>query len=166
MARELYTLLTGLGNTFRVPMDPGPVADYTRPVLLGQQPDVSPLLRTEQATVDTQFSRQKHYFLSWQNIEHACFTALDVSINDAFKVSSDPLIWGWHAGMSVCKILDQLSSIYGQPTPAAMELINTAFAVFIRPPMLLKYCFVTLRIVRRLPSLAVICTPIANSCRM
>ncbi len=64
MARELYTLLTGPGNAFRVPMDLGPVADYTCPVLLGQQPDVSPLSRTKQATVDTQFAWQKHYFLS------------------------------------------------------------------------------------------------------
>jgi hypothetical protein len=127
MARELYILLTGHGNAFHVPIDPGAIADYTRPVLPGQQSDVSPLLRTEQATVDTQFARQKHYFLSWQNIEHACFTALDASINNVFKVLSDPLIRGWHAGMSVCKILDQLLSIYGQPTPAAMELNNTAF---------------------------------------
>ena len=29
--------------------------------------------------------------------------------------------------MSVWDILDQLSSIYGQPTPAAMEINNTAF---------------------------------------
>ncbi len=94
MARELYTLLTGPGNAFCVPVDPSPVVDYTRPVLPGQQPDVSPLLRTKQATVDTQFAWQKHYFLSWQNIERTCFTALDASINDAFKVSSDPLIWG------------------------------------------------------------------------
>jgi hypothetical protein len=64
MARELYTLLTGPGNVFCVPIDPVPIADYTRPVLLGQQPDLSPLLRTKQATVDTQFARQKHYFLS------------------------------------------------------------------------------------------------------
>jgi hypothetical protein len=84
MVRELYTLLTGPGNAFHVPMDPGLVADYTCPVLPGQQPDVSPLSRTEQATVDTQFARQKHYFLSWQNIERACFTTLDASINNAF----------------------------------------------------------------------------------
>jgi hypothetical protein len=127
IARELCTLLTGPGNAFRVPMDPGPVADYTRPVLPGQQPDVSQLSRTEQATVDIQFAWQKHYFLSWQNIERACFTALDASINNAFKVSSNPLIRGWHAGMSVHKILNQLSSIYGQPTLAAMELNNSAF---------------------------------------
>jgi hypothetical protein len=128
MARELYTLLTGQNNQFRVPIDPGAVAIYTCPVVTGQQVDLSPLSRTEQATIDMQFARQKHYFLSLQNIECACFTELDESIlNDAFKVSTDPTIRGWHAGMSVRDILDQLSSIYGQPTPAAMEINDTAF---------------------------------------
>jgi hypothetical protein len=94
MARELYTLLTGLHNPFRVPVDPGAVAIYTRPVVTGQPVDLSPLSQTEQATIDTQFARQKHYFLSLQNIERACFTVLDASINDAFKVSTDPAIRG------------------------------------------------------------------------
>ncbi len=61
-----------------------------------------------------------------QNIEHACFTVLDASINNAFKVSNNPTIIGWHAGMIVQEILDQLSMIYGQPTTAAMELNNVA----------------------------------------
>jgi len=56
MARELYTLLTGQNNPFRLPVDPGVVAIYTRPVVTGQQVDLSPLSRTEQATVDTQFA--------------------------------------------------------------------------------------------------------------
>jgi hypothetical protein len=127
MARELYTLLTGQHNPFCVPVDPGMVAIYTRPVVTGQPVDLSPLSQTEQATIDTQFTQQKHYFLSLQNIERACFTVLDANINDAFKVSTDPAIRGWHAGMSVQDILDQLSSIYGQPTPAAMEINDTAF---------------------------------------
>jgi hypothetical protein len=127
MVRELYTLLTGQHNPFRVPINPGAVTIYTSPVVTGQQPNLSPLSQTEQATIDTQFAWQKHYFLSLQNIERACFTVLDASINDAFKVLTDPTIRGWHAGMSVRDILDQLSSIYGQPTPAAMEINNTAF---------------------------------------
>jgi hypothetical protein len=127
MVRELYTLLTGQNNPFCLPVDPDAIAIYTRPVVTGQQVDLSPLSRTEQATIDTQFARQKHYFLSLQNIERACFTVLDASINDAFKVSTDPTITGWHAGMSVRDILDQLSSIYDQPTPAAMEINDTAF---------------------------------------
>ena len=59
-----------------------------------------------------------------QNIERACFMALDSSINNAFKVSNDPTIQGWHAGMRVIDKLDQLSLIYGQPTPAAREANN------------------------------------------
>jgi hypothetical protein len=49
-----------------------------------------------------------------QNIERACFTALDASIN-------------WHAGMRVLDILNQLSATYGQPTPAVLEANNHIF---------------------------------------
>ena len=64
-----------------------------------------------------------------QNIERACFTALDASINDAFKVSNDPNVRGWHAGMRVIDILNQLSSTYtyGQPTPSALEANDHIF---------------------------------------
>jgi hypothetical protein len=61
------------------------------------------------------------------NIKRARFTALDASINDAFKVSNDLIIPGWHAGMHVIVILDQPSTIYGQPTPAILET-NNAFS--------------------------------------
>ena len=62
-----------------------------------------------------------------QNIERACFTALDSSINDAFKLSNDPSVQGWHAGMRVIDILDQLSLIYGQPTPMSLEANDHIF---------------------------------------
>jgi hypothetical protein len=68
-----------------------------------------------------------HYFLLLQNIEHACFNALDSSINDAFKVSDDPTIQGWHMGMTMRAILDQLSTSYSQPTPATMEINIATF---------------------------------------
>jgi hypothetical protein len=84
-------------NPFCTPNNPGPVADYT------------------------------HYYHSMKNIERACFNAVDTSINDAFKVSNNPTIIGWHRGMTVQEILDQLSTIYSQPTPAAMELNDDAF---------------------------------------
>jgi hypothetical protein len=45
------------------------------------------------------FARAKHYFLSMRNIERACFTALNASINNTFKGSNDPTIQGWLAGM-------------------------------------------------------------------
>ncbi len=52
---------------------------------------------------------------------------LDSSINDAFKVSNDPTIQGWHAGMSVMLILNQLSELYGQPIPADRKMNDTVF---------------------------------------
>ena len=61
------------------------------------------------------------------NIKHACFTALDASINVAFQVSNDPTIHGWHAGMSTMVILDQLSKLYGHPTPAILEQNDCMF---------------------------------------
>ena len=62
-----------------------------------------------------------------RNIKRACFAAVNASINDAFKVSNDPAIQGWHAGMHVIEIWDQLSNINGQPTPAVMEQNDTTF---------------------------------------
>jgi hypothetical protein len=62
-----------------------------------------------------------------QNNQRTCFTMLDASINKAFKASKNPTIIGWHTGMRVQEILDQLSTIYCQPTPVAMELNNVVF---------------------------------------
>jgi hypothetical protein len=77
MACEHKALLVGAANPFLLPVNPGPNTIYDH--LL------TPLTRMEQATIDTTFNRQKHFFLLMQNIKHACFRALDASINDAFK---------------------------------------------------------------------------------
>ncbi len=128
MNRALYALLTPM--PFHVPNDPGPNAVYARainPANPNAILDAALLTRTKQATIDTTFVCRKHYFLSMRNIERACFTVLDSSINDAFKVSNNPSIQGWHAGMSVMFILDQLSDLYGQPTLAILEMNDTIF---------------------------------------
>jgi hypothetical protein len=125
MVRPLYNLLTNIA--FRLPTNPGASAVYVRAIVTGQPVNNTPLTRTEQASIDTTFNRRKHYFLSMQNIERACFTALDSSINDAFKLSNDPSVQGWHAGMRVIDILDQLSLIYGQPTPMSLEANDHIF---------------------------------------
>jgi hypothetical protein len=120
MGRELYSLLTNI--PFRLHTNPGAAAVYVQAIETGQPANNAPLSRTEQASIDTSFNCRKHYFLSMQNIERACFTALDSSIND-----NDPTVQGWHAGMRVIDILDQLSLIYGQPTPTALEANDHIF---------------------------------------
>jgi hypothetical protein len=125
MARPLYSLLTNV--PFCLPTNPGAAAIYVHAVVTGDPVNNTPLLRTEQALIDTLFNCRKHYFLSMQNIEGACFTALDGSINDAFKVSNNPNVQGWHGGMRVINILNQLSLIYGHPTPAVLEANDHIF---------------------------------------
>jgi hypothetical protein len=100
---------------------------YIRSQTPGQPVNNALLTRTEQASIDSLFNCRKAYFLSKQNIERACFTALNASVNNAFKVSNDPAVQGWHAGMRVIDILDQLSATYGQPTPAALEANDHIF---------------------------------------
>jgi hypothetical protein len=126
MTRELYAFLTS--TPFRTPNNPGPSNIYVLaldPANLVPNPAL--LTRTEQATIDTTFAHCKHHFLSMRNIERACFTILGSTINNPFKVSNNPAIQGWHVGMSVMFILDQLSKLYGQPTPAVLETNNTVF---------------------------------------
>ena len=125
MPRELCSLLTS--TPFCLPTNLGAAVVYVRAVVTGQPVNNAPLLRTEQASIDSLFNCHKHYFLSMQNIKHACFTALDAIINYAFKASNDPNTRGWHAGMRVIDILDQLSSTYGQPTPSAIEANDHIF---------------------------------------
>jgi len=125
MAPELYSLLTNV--PFRLPTNPGAAAVYVRATTLGKPLNNAPLSMTEKASIDTLFNCRKHYFLSMQNIERACFMALNSSINDAFRVSNDPTVQGWHARMRVIDILDQLSLVYGQPTPAALEANDHIF---------------------------------------
>jgi hypothetical protein len=128
MYRALYALLTP--TPFQTTNDPGPNAVYVRainPANPNVIPDAAPLTRTEQGTIDTMFNHHKHYFLSMRNIKRTCFTMLDSSINNAVKVSNNPTIQGWHAGMSVKFILDQLSELYGQPTPAILKMNDTIF---------------------------------------
>ena len=53
--------------------------------------------------------------------------AIDGSINDVFKVSNNLTAQGWHVGMRVIDIINQLSLIYGQPTLAVLEANNHIF---------------------------------------
>ena len=118
-------------NLFCLPKDPGLNAVYLRPINPnnpGVVPDPAvPLTRMEQATIDTTFTRCKNYYMLIVNIKGACFTAIDACINNVFKVFNDSTIQGWHAGMSVMSILDQLLNNYGKPTFAVLDGNNTRF---------------------------------------
>jgi hypothetical protein len=114
MARELYALLTTVA--FHLPVDPGDAVIYVRPTLVGEAVNTMPLMHTEQASINSLLMRQKHYFMSMLNIECTCFTALDASINNAFKVFNIPTRQEWHAGVRMLNILDQLSNIHGKHT--------------------------------------------------
>jgi hypothetical protein len=129
MARELYALLTT--QPFCLPTNPGATAIYVRNQMPGQPVNNASLRRMEQASIDSLFNQRRAYFLLMQNIKQACFTALDSSVDDAFKVSNNPTVQGWHTGMRVINIFDQLSMTYGQPTPSALEANNHIF----RSPM-------------------------------
>jgi hypothetical protein len=125
IARELSALL--MPNLFCLPNHPGNAAVYICPTVAGQPVNNRLLTWTEQATINMCFAREKHYFLSMRNIKRTCFTALDASVNNAFKVSNYLAIQGWHTGMRVINILDQLSAIYSQPTPSILKTNNTVF---------------------------------------
>jgi hypothetical protein len=126
MARKLYALLTT--QPFCLPTNhPGATSIYVRNQLPGQPVNNAPLTRTEQASIDSLINQRMAYFLLMQNIKQACFTALNSLVNNSFKVSNDPTVQGWHAGMRVTNILDQPSATYGQPTPSALEANNHIF---------------------------------------
>ncbi len=80
-----------------------------------------------QATIDARFLRERNYWLSYQNIKRACYNMLDDSVNNAFKFSPDPYLTGWNRLMEIIKIMDQLTTTYGRPTPTALLQNNTQF---------------------------------------
>ena len=108
----MYSLLTK--TLFRVPTDPGPLAIYYPPPvpIVDAQGDpvldavglptyhVQPIIEhAAQATINAQFKQAKNYYESYLNIRRAVFNILDDNIDDAFKVSDDPMLFGWNPSM-------------------------------------------------------------------
>ena len=120
---HVYALLVTGGVAFRDPNDPRAAAVYMQ----ANPADLTPLSCTEQATIEAAFARQKHYFTSYTNINLVVYAALCTSISKAFQVSNIPGVAGWPDGMGIHTMLDQLSSIYGFLTPAALEQNDNKF---------------------------------------
>jgi hypothetical protein len=73
------------------------------------------------------FERDKNYFVSYKNINHACFRMLDELVPNQYKVSYTPALIGWNATMSIQFILNQLEDVYNKPLAAALFANDTLF---------------------------------------
>jgi hypothetical protein len=92
MLHTMYTLLTI--NAFCTPNNPGLAANYTRV----DPANLTPLTRTEQASIDTTYAQEKHYFHSMQNTERTCFTGLmHASTKPSRYLRTQPSLGGMRA---------------------------------------------------------------------
>jgi hypothetical protein len=97
-------------------MDPGSYALIEPvPLTVPVNPGATPVYQTFSPPamikmVDYAFERNKIYFLSYSNINRACFRMLDDSVPIQFKVSNIPTLMGWNVSMSIQEILTQLET--------------------------------------------------------
>ena len=140
MARSMYSLLTP--PPFRLPTDPGPMAVYYPPPVNIVDAQGNPVLdlegnptyqdppdipRAAQSSIDAQFKRAKNYYELYLNIHLLLFDVLDDNIDDAFKVSNNSMLVGWNPSMEPREMFNQIMSMYGKPTPAALLQNDTLF---------------------------------------
>ena len=81
----------------------------------------------ELATIDALFKGAKKYLELYQNIQRAVFNCLDDGVNDAFKVSNNPVLTGWNLLMEPMEMINQITATYGRPIPAALLQIDLLF---------------------------------------
>ena len=114
MDPALYILLEP--NAFVTPVSPGGTAIYPQFAAPAQM-----------KMIDNVFARNKNYYLSYTNINRACFRMLDETVPDRYKVSNTPNMTGWNATMSLRAILDQLMANYGMPDAMVLFSNDTLF---------------------------------------
>jgi hypothetical protein len=115
MAPNVYALLGPI--PFLVPAgNPGPAPLYTQF-----------LLPARIKMINATFIQDKNNFLSYKNINQACFQMLDNLVPNQFKVSNTPTITGWKGAMLIQGILTQMEDLYGKPLAAALFANNTLF---------------------------------------
>ncbi len=76
---------------------------------------------------------QENYFLSYKNIERACFRMFDANIGAQYKVSNNPTLTGWNSTMSILDILTQLQDWYGKPTMMTLYQNDVTFWAAMAP---------------------------------
>ena len=66
-------------------------------------------------------------YSNYLNICRPVFNILDDNIDDAFKVSNNPMLVGGNLLMEPREMFNQIMSTYGKPTPAALLQNDTLF---------------------------------------
>jgi hypothetical protein len=115
MEPNMYTLLEAV--PFNIPINPGNTPIYTQ--------FATP---SHMKMADTIFLRNKNYYLSYKNINCACFKMLDEKVQPQYKVSNVTTMTGWNATMSIRSILKQLEQgSYGKPDMMTIHQNNLLF---------------------------------------
>jgi len=102
MEPNMYALLEAV--PFAIPINPGNTPIYTQ--------FTTPL---HMNISDAIFLCNKNYYLSYKDINCACFKMLDENVQPQYKVSNVTTMTGWDATMGVRLILEQLEGSYGKP---------------------------------------------------
>ena len=89
--------------------------------------------------VDYTFKQNKNYFLSFTNINRACFCMLDNFVPNQFKVSNQPALTGWNASMTIQEILGKLKTSYHKPMPMALHNNDSSAMATTDVPNMLFY---------------------------
>jgi hypothetical protein len=101
---------------FAIPINPGDTPIYTQ--------FATP---SHMKMADTIFLHNKNYYLSYKNINCACFKMLDENLQPQYKVSNVTTMTGWNATMSVQSILKQLEGSYSKPDMMTIHQNNLLF---------------------------------------
>ncbi len=92
--------------------------------------------------VDYVFKQNKNFFLSFTNINRACFRMLDDTVPNQFKASGQPNLTGWNASMLIKDILTKVETSYSKPMPMALHNNDILFRSAMAPtdvPKMLHY---------------------------
>ncbi len=130
MEPNMYALLKTV--PFAIPINPGNMPIYTQ--------FATP---SHIKMADAIFLCNKNYYLSYKNINHACFNMLDENVQPQYKVLNVTTMTRWNATMSVRSILKQLEGSYGKPIMMMIHQNNLLFRSPFLPskaPEMLFYC--------------------------
>jgi hypothetical protein len=120
MEPNMYALLEAV--PFAIPINPGNTPVYMQ--------FATP---SHMKMADAIFLHNKNYYLSYNNINRACFKMLDENVQPQYKVSNVTTMRGLNATMSIRSILEQLEGSYGKPNMMTIHQNNLLFQSLFHP---------------------------------